>query len=239
MIGDPGHWRPLVAAAFVCLVLAFVPNPAFGAITVSLSHSDFQVGGTGSLFIEVSGSGEGVQQMSVDVRVRPIGTVGSSVELLKTPASDVFDDSLYLFKNNSFTEGFDPSVLVNVSTNMRPNDSVNINDSAVVGEVQVTSTRRLGRVDFEHLFPANTDQASLVGDQFEFEIVSASFTDMSFNPIVPTIAPSVTLTATAVPEPSSMLVCLGLGVATTLRWRRRRVRGLLRASPNMASAGER
>ncbi|MEM6779464.1 MAG: PEP-CTERM sorting domain-containing protein, partial [Planctomycetota bacterium] len=79
------------------------------------------------------------------------------------------------------------------------------------------------RVDFEHFFPSNTDQASLVGDQFEFEIVSASFTDSSFNPIVPTIAPSVTLTATAVPEPSSMLVCLGLSVVMVLRRRRGRV----------------
>ncbi|MEM9367991.1 MAG: PEP-CTERM sorting domain-containing protein, partial [Planctomycetota bacterium] len=73
----------------------------------------------------------------------------------------------------------------------------------------------------------------------EFEIVSASFTDSSFNPIVPTIAPSVTLTATAVPEPNSMLLCLGLGVAMTLRRRRRRVSGLQRASPIMASAAER
>ncbi|MEM1228754.1 MAG: PEP-CTERM sorting domain-containing protein, partial [Planctomycetota bacterium] len=124
----------------------------------------------------------------------------------------------------SFIEGFDPSLLVNVSTSAGLNDTFNITDStADLSDVQVTSTRRVGRVDFEHFFPSNTDQASLVGDQFEFEIVSASFTDSSFNPIVPTIAPSVTLTATAVPEPSSMLVCLGLSVVMVLRRRRGRV----------------
>ncbi|MEM6779459.1 MAG: hypothetical protein AAF670_17530, partial [Planctomycetota bacterium] len=192
VIGDNRLWRHALAVGLSCLVLAFLPNRALGAVTVSLTQSGFQVGGTGTLFIEVSGSGESVQQMSIDVRVRPMGSVSSSIGLLETPAAAILDDPLYLFKDNSFTEGFDPSLLVNVSTSSGLNDTFNITDStADLSDVQVTSTRRVGRVDFEHFFPSNTDQASLVGDQFEFEIVSASFTDSSFNPIVPTIAPSV------------------------------------------------
>lgn len=218
----------LVALNFIAVPVAIIctadVQEANAALTVSISSADVQVGGKGSVFIELTGANDPIQSFQVEVKVSPVGSVGSSLQLIDPSPDDIYTDTNFIFFNDSFSEDFaiDPSVVSSVDS---PSDTLSLIDSTSGGtNVLVSTPKRLGRIDFQHRFPAASDPSSLVGDQFTFEIVNTSFADQNFANVPFSVNPVAGMvTISAVPEPSVSLLCLAIStLAMTRRFKRRR-----------------
>ncbi|TWU08502.1 PEP-CTERM sorting domain-containing protein [Stieleria varia] len=216
------RWLATIALLTSCLI----DSPrSDAALVVSVTQTEFQVGGIGSLFIEVTGSNDLVASMNIQLRVKPLGAVGSGLQLISPPVDAHFDQSAYLFRNNSFAQniGLDP---VAISTFDLPNDTFSISDGTFNGaNANVFGTKLVGRVDFQHSFPALSDPNSLIGDQFEFEIdiASSSFADASFANVPFSVSPvNGIATLSAVPEPTTTMTLLLMSALGFVRRRRRK-----------------
>ena len=229
---DEGQKRSCVfarpAVLLSCMLLLGHSTSANGGFVFTLSQAAFEPGGAGSIFVHVTGNGEAVAAIDLQVQVRPLGSVGSSLQITPFAPNELFNDPDYLFFGDSFAQdNFNQAAVdpFTISTADLPNDTFAITDGTLSLQDRIVTTQRLvTRIDFQHAFPMGTDPAAIVGDQFEFIINDqvSSVVDSNFA-AVPFTVNGVGIATTAVPEPSSLaMVIVGVSGAISCSLRKRR-----------------
>jgi hypothetical protein len=219
----------LLCATWLCVLFhTFPSNKADATLNVSVLDTTLEVGGDGTIDVEISGTGDLVAGMFLELRITPIGGVASSL-IFEDPQTVSFrNDANYLFFADSANENgaFDPR---SVFQDTLQQDSFADNDgTSSLSNVSVTASRLLGRISLKHIVPLGTLPDSVVGDTFLVSVIGSSgdftetdFVDSDLNAIdFTSTAGTVRLQATAVPEPGSVAILTAMGVVAVYRKRR-------------------
>lgn len=220
----------------VLLLSLWMSGAAQATLNVTVLDTTLSVGGTGTLTVEISGTGDLVAFSSLELRITPsVGNSGGTgLQFLDPNTADYASNPNYLFAPNSFNliNSIDVS---SVSSTSLPGDTFADNDSDNdFGNQTVTGTFLLAGISLFHSLPIGTDPSSVLGDEFDISVIgtggiagtgdpfdNTNFLDDLGNSIVYTSSSGrAQFQATAVPEPSSvLLLTLGMGAAA---WQRRR-----------------
>jgi hypothetical protein len=193
--------------AFVLLLCDVSRTEA--AVIVSIPTVNVSVGGTGTIevFVAPSGASESLSFASIGIKLNPIGGATSGLRFVDPPTLTVESAPNYLFGGNSANTTFNLDGRT-VSTTDLGNDTFAFNDAtASFNDFELSSALLLLRAQVESFVPIGEDSNDYVGEQFEIEIVSVAFNNMSLNPI-PIVGTGGVLQLTAIPEPSTILTVI-------------------------------
>ncbi len=201
--------------------------------TVSVSGASITPDGTGELSVLVSGSGESVNLIGYEFRISPTGGTTSQLQFLEESEAFLSAPN-YLFAGNSFAanDGVASSVGT-VSTSVLPSDTFIGGDSTNdFADLSVSGSKLLVKLAVKHLVgPA--DPATTIGHQFSIALVPATgdssgfaggtsntgFVDSSLAGIEFGSQAAI-VTVVAIPEPSSVVLALCLGLFGVAKRRR-------------------
>ena len=205
------------------LSILFLSNAASAGIIVDVQDAQLTSGGTGFVDVLVRSDGPDtpIQLFSYLFEItNPVGNVGS-LQFSDTQSIAETGDANYIFAGDSTAvpPGVTPTTI--------------LGDDATASFLDVnltTADRLLVRLDVEHILPGGVDPTLAVGDQFSIvpdfsDPFSFFFEDGGFTG--PTInqglssGGTVTFAFSTVPEPSSVLVLLGLTSMVGLRRRKK------------------
>ncbi len=218
------------------LLSLFVTGSAHATLNVKVLDTSLDVGSTATLSIEITGTGDLVAFSSLELRITPHAgnTGGTGLQFLDPDSANYVGDANYLFGANSFNliNGNDSSI---VSTTSLPSDTFvdNDSDNDFLNQT-INGNYLLASVQVQHFLPALTDPDSVLGDQFNISVIgtggnagtgddflNTNFLDEFGDPVIYTsMTGTVTLNATAVPEPGSFIVLTAIGCGAYLRRRR-------------------
>lgn len=232
------NYHPLCVAVATVATLTIV-NPAYATLDLTVLDTNISAGDVGTIDVEISGDSDLVQSYFLELRITPNGAVNSSLQFVDPQTEDFRTNAQYVFSSDSFNQinSFDPRV---VSQNTLQNDTYTDNDSTdSFNDVTLTSaTKLLARINIQHIIPSGTLESSVLADTFDISVIGTpgdfietEVFDAIGNSIAFTsTAGSVSIQPTAVPEPSSWAMLIGMSVvAGWRRWRSRRSRVLVPA----------
>jgi hypothetical protein len=218
--------RHLVTLLMSLVVLVLYQSSAEATLNVRVLDTTVPVGSSGTIDVEISGTSDLVASFSLELRISPIGAVGSSLQFTNPQTVSYRNDTRYVFVGDSgnLIGNVDPRLVSNTTLQ---NDTFVDNDSTnSLANVMVTTPRLLARLNLSSVLPFGTDPSTVLGDKFLVSVVQTPNTTEFLNSVganVPFIAfgGTASLGATAVPEPSSVgLVVVGLAAAAYQRRRR-------------------
>ncbi len=214
--------RILCAIALICSLC--IANAKAGII-VEVGDASISAGGTGYVDVLVSSDGSDVLD-SFSILAEISGSASNGSLIFDSTTIDVVGESNYVFSSDPSSGGqiifvdADPpafSTQVSVSDSTETFSGVTLN----------SSTKLLARLALSH---STVTASAAVGDTFTITLINTTgssidtqFFDIGGSPIAISTnnVGTVTITAAAVPEPSSFLVLLTLGTAVGIRRGRR------------------
>ncbi len=221
--------RHLVTLLMSLAILVVCQSSAEATLNVRVLDTTIPVGSTGTIDVEISGTSDLVASFSLELRISPVGAVGSSLQFTNPQTESYRDDMRYLFVGDSgnFIGGFDPRFVTNTTLQ---NDTFLDNDSTnSLADVTVTTPMLLARLNLSSVLPFGTDPTTVLGDTFLVSVVQTPGTTEFLDAMGASVAftafdGTANLGATAVPEPSSIgLLAAGLGAAAYYRRRSARL----------------
>ncbi len=187
-------------------------NQCRSAIIVDIGTQNLNPGGVGFVDIAISSNAnDPLQFYSMDLLITPLGGATSTLEFTAPQSEPHLTDLDYIFAGDTFGGG-----LFSVATTSTNHDTLNAAADFTLSGSDVTVPAAPGallyRLEVKHVEdPFNLGH---VGDQFQISVTGFDFEDSSFNTYTPTFNPgTVSVSAAAVPEPSSLSL---MGVLATL-----------------------
>ena len=225
--------QPKFLILVIALHASLFANLALATLNVQVLNASIPVSGTGTIDVEITGTGDMIAFSFLELRITANPGANSALQFASTQTDNFRSDGNYLFAGDSFNAGPPARDPRTVSTTTLQQDTFADNDSTnTLTDVAVTSTKLLARVNIEHIVPLGTNLTDILDDTFFVSVIGTSgdfveteFADSAFNPVTFTsFGGTVSMTATAVPEPCSMtMLSMGmLGLLWNRRKRRRR-----------------
>lgn len=208
----------LCVLAFLLASNVFSNDRVLAAIVVQLQDVTIAAGERGFMNVLISGSGDSIAAFDFEFEISPIGTPGSSMIFVDPQPDPQLNDPLfssdYVFAGNSDNiDNSFPMGFVVAGTTFFGSDL-----TADLSDVSISASRLFVRFELESVVPGG---GVAVGDQFEIRLVDANFFDSNFDAVSFSSTPGiVTVSAVAIPEPSSAIVLM-IFAGCTVVWRYR------------------
>ncbi|MEL6104790.1 MAG: PEP-CTERM sorting domain-containing protein [Planctomycetota bacterium] len=226
--------RSLLSATVAALVVCFSAPSARSEIAISIVDSEITAAGIIGLDVEITSTNppEDITEFELVLQLNPISATGASALQFVNPQSEshLFDamgnadpDPNYVFIGSSDALDIGGTTFTYDSlTQIRVVDlSVDSNFDPVAVAID-TTPRLLTRVEIQHNLNGES-AASTAGDQFELSILpeSAFFNDLADVNFDDTTTATITVAATAIPEPGAFAAIAFAGMGLVMRRRRR------------------